>query len=128
MTPHLDDGRIREIETGTVPDRFARGWHCVGLSESFKGGKPHAIQAFGTKLVVFADSEGDVQALDAYCRHMGWRPEQERDQGRLGRAGSSAASNARPHGRWHRAQAPSDPLKKSRAPNRSEKAPKNSDR
>ena len=29
------------------------------------------MEAFGTKLVVFADSKGDVQVLDAYCRHMG---------------------------------------------------------
>ena len=91
MTPHLDDGRIREIETGTVPDRFARGWHCVGLSESFKGGKPHAIQAFGTKLVVFADSEGDVQALDAYCRHMGG------DLSQGGIKGDSVARGRAPH-------------------------------
>ncbi|ORL84440.1 3-ketosteroid-9-alpha-hydroxylase, partial [Prescottella equi] len=33
--------------------------------------KPHPIHAFGTKLVVFADSEGDLKVLDAYCRHMG---------------------------------------------------------
>lgn len=29
------------------------------------------MQAFGTKLVVFADSEGELKVLDAYCRHMG---------------------------------------------------------
>ncbi|MCA1007340.1 Rieske 2Fe-2S domain-containing protein [Rhodococcus hoagii] len=72
MTVHLDgDDRIREIETGIAPTRFARGWHCLGLSEAFKDGKPHSVHAFGTKLVVFADSQGDVQVLDAYCRHMG---------------------------------------------------------
>ncbi|MBM4517862.1 Rieske 2Fe-2S domain-containing protein, partial [Rhodococcus hoagii] len=33
--------------------------------------KPHAIEAFGTKLVVFADSQNKLHVLDAYCRHMG---------------------------------------------------------
>ena len=29
------------------------------------------MQAFGTKLVVFADAAGELHVLDAYCRHMG---------------------------------------------------------
>jgi 3-ketosteroid 9alpha-monooxygenase subunit A len=29
------------------------------------------VQAFGTKLVVFADSGGELHVLDAFCRHMG---------------------------------------------------------
>src|SRR6476620_8801151 len=62
---------VRSIDTGTIPDRFARGWHCLGLSSHFHDGKPHAINAFGTKLVVFATSDGDLHVLDAYCRHMG---------------------------------------------------------
>ncbi|QNG17933.1 3-ketosteroid-9-alpha-hydroxylase subunit A [Rhodococcus triatomae] len=62
---------IREIETGSAPARFARGWHCLGLSEDFRDGQPHSLQAFGTKLVVFADSAGELAVLDAYCRHMG---------------------------------------------------------
>ncbi|MBP0082640.1 Rieske 2Fe-2S domain-containing protein [Prescottella equi] len=66
-----DETEVREIVAGVAPTRFARGWHCLGLSESFKDGKPHSVHAFGTKLVVFADSKGDVQVLDAYCRHMG---------------------------------------------------------
>ncbi len=59
------------IEAGEAPTRFARGWHCIGLTRDFTDGKPHPIHAFGTKLVVFADSEGDLKVLDAYCRHMG---------------------------------------------------------
>ncbi|MCV7167947.1 Rieske 2Fe-2S domain-containing protein [Mycobacterium stomatepiae] len=51
--------------------RFARGWHCIGLADDFRDGKPHAINAFDTRLVVFADSDGAVHVLDAYCRHMG---------------------------------------------------------
>lgn len=62
---------VREIDTGAPMERFARGWHCVGLAEDFRDGQPHAVNAFGTRLVVFADSHGDLQVLDAYCRHMG---------------------------------------------------------
>ncbi|MGV0635449.1 Rieske 2Fe-2S domain-containing protein [Mycolicibacillus trivialis] len=62
---------VREIDTGTLPDRYARGWHCVGVADSFRDGKPHALHAFGRKLVVFADSQGALHILDGYCRHMG---------------------------------------------------------
>jgi 3-ketosteroid 9alpha-monooxygenase subunit A len=65
-----DDG-VRTIDVGVPPTRFARGWHCLGLADSFRDGRPHAIEAFGTKLVVFADSRGELNVLDAYCRHMG---------------------------------------------------------
>jgi 3-ketosteroid 9alpha-monooxygenase subunit A len=62
---------VRDIVAGRPPSRFARGWHCLGLAKSFADGQPHALTAFGTKLVVFADSTGALHALDAYCRHMG---------------------------------------------------------
>jgi 3-ketosteroid 9alpha-monooxygenase subunit A len=63
--------QVRTIEAGSPPARFARGWHCLGLSDRFRAGGPHAIEAFGTKLVVFADSGGELHVLDGYCRHMG---------------------------------------------------------
>jgi 3-ketosteroid 9alpha-monooxygenase subunit A len=69
-TDNADVG-VREIDTGTPPDRYARGWHCLGPVKDFRDGKPHAIHAFGAKLVVFGDSHGDLHVLDAYCRHMG---------------------------------------------------------
>ncbi|WP_117212016.1 Rieske 2Fe-2S domain-containing protein [Allorhizocola rhizosphaerae] len=62
---------VRTIDTGSAPARFARGWHCLGLADRFRDGKPHAVNAFGGKLVVFADSSGALHVLDAYCRHMG---------------------------------------------------------
>jgi 3-ketosteroid 9alpha-monooxygenase subunit A len=65
------DAEARMIDAGTSPARFARGWHCLGLAQPFRDGRPHAIEAFGTKLVVFADSGGDLHVLDGYCRHMG---------------------------------------------------------
>ncbi|GGM73827.1 3-ketosteroid-9-alpha-hydroxylase oxygenase subunit [Lentzea pudingi] len=62
---------VRTIDAGAPPARFARGWHCLGLASSFRDGKPHAIEAFGTKLVVFASEDGRINVLDGYCRHMG---------------------------------------------------------
>ncbi|GHH28576.1 Rieske 2Fe-2S domain-containing protein [Lentzea cavernae] len=62
---------VRTIDAGVPPARFARGWHCLGLASSFRDGKPHAIEAFGTKLVVFASEDGKINVLDGYCRHMG---------------------------------------------------------
>ena len=62
---------VRDIDTGTPPSRFARGWHCLGLTAEFTDGKPHSVQIFGTKLVVWATTSGEIQVLDAYCRHMG---------------------------------------------------------
>jgi 3-ketosteroid 9alpha-monooxygenase subunit A len=66
-----DQDAVRTIEAGAVPARFARGWHCLGLADRFRENGPHAIHAFGTKLVVFADSQGRLHVLDAFCRHMG---------------------------------------------------------
>jgi 3-ketosteroid 9alpha-monooxygenase subunit A len=66
-----DRDGIRTIDPGTPPARFARGWHCLGLADRFRADGPHAVEAFGTKLVVFADSAGQLHVLDGYCRHMG---------------------------------------------------------
>ncbi|MCK0439554.1 aromatic ring-hydroxylating dioxygenase subunit alpha [Gordonia alkaliphila] len=66
-----NDTAVREIDTGTPPSRFARGWHCIGLVDEYTDGKPHSLEIFGTKLVVWADTKGEVKALDAFCRHMG---------------------------------------------------------
>ena len=63
--------QVREIEKGAVPTRYARGWHCFGPVRDFRDGQPHAVEAFGTKLVVFEDSQRTLHVLDAYCRHMG---------------------------------------------------------
>jgi 3-ketosteroid 9alpha-monooxygenase subunit A len=62
---------FRTIDVGAPRTRFARGWHCLGLADTFRDGKPHAVEAFGTKLVVFATGDGTLNVLDAYCRHMG---------------------------------------------------------
>ena len=61
----------RTLDHGTLPTRYARGWHCLGLVDRFLEPGPHEVHAFGTKLVVWADQDGELQVLDAYCRHMG---------------------------------------------------------
>ncbi|MFC7495777.1 MULTISPECIES: Rieske 2Fe-2S domain-containing protein [unclassified Nocardioides] len=66
-----DDTEVRSIEAEAAPTRFARGWHCLGLEKDFADGEPHQVNAFGTKLVVFAGDDGRVNVLDGYCRHMG---------------------------------------------------------
>jgi 3-ketosteroid 9alpha-monooxygenase subunit A len=82
----------RSIEAGAPPQRFARGWHCLGLAEPLRQGGPHAIEAFGTKLVVWADARGELHVLDAYCRHMG---------GDLSRGTVKGDSIACPFHDWH---------------------------
>jgi len=67
----MSEQPVRTIDVGAPPTRFARGWHCLGLADSFRDGEPHAIEAFGTKLVVFQGEDGKLNVLDAYCRHMG---------------------------------------------------------
>jgi len=61
----------RALDQGIPPARYARGWHCLGLADAFRDGKPHAIRAFEGKLVVWQDSKGELNVLDGYCRHMG---------------------------------------------------------
>ncbi|MDF0530710.1 Rieske 2Fe-2S domain-containing protein [Tsukamurella sp. 8F] len=67
----IAEQHVRTIDSGTAPSRYARGWHCLGLLKDFTDGAPHAVSAFGTKLVVFASADGAVHVLDGYCRHMG---------------------------------------------------------
>ncbi|MGH3520109.1 MAG: Rieske 2Fe-2S domain-containing protein [Haloechinothrix sp.] len=65
------DCEVRVIDAGAPQARYARGWHCLGLADTFKDGKPHAITAFGTELVVFQGADGTLNVLNAYCPHMG---------------------------------------------------------
>lgn len=65
------DTDVRQIEVDAVPTRFARGWHCLGLEKDLVDGKPHRVEAFGGRLVVFSGSDGKVNVLDGFCRHMG---------------------------------------------------------
>lgn len=50
--------------------RFARGWHCLGLSRHF-GEEPKGLEYFGTRLVAYRGADLQVHILDAHCPHMG---------------------------------------------------------
>lgn len=70
MPTQAANDEIRTIDAGAAPTRYARGWHCLGPSDWYKDGKPHQVEAFGQKLVVWEGHDG-INVLDAYCRHMG---------------------------------------------------------
>ena len=38
MTTDTAGSGIREIDTGTLPDRYARGWHCLGPVKDYLDG------------------------------------------------------------------------------------------
>lgn len=62
---------MHTIESVPPPERFARGWHCLGLAADYKDGKPHSLDIFGTRLVCFQGEDGQIRILNAYCPHMG---------------------------------------------------------
>ena len=62
---------VRMIEASAASERFARGWHLLGLTREYDDGVPHSVEAFGTKLVIWKSASGEVNVLDAYCRHTG---------------------------------------------------------
>jgi len=70
-TKAAESTEARALDPGNAPTRFARGWHCLGVADSFRDGVPHRVEGFGGKLVVWADSNGELNVLDGYCRHMG---------------------------------------------------------
>jgi 3-ketosteroid 9alpha-monooxygenase subunit A len=60
-----------KIEAAVVPERYARGWHCLGKASDFTAA-PRRLQYFGTKLVAYRGREDNrVHILDGYCPHMG---------------------------------------------------------
>ena len=59
------------IEAAPLPERYARGWHCLGKASDFTE-QPQRLDYFGTKLVAYrGQQDGQVHILDAYCPHMG---------------------------------------------------------
>ena len=40
MTPESPRDDVRSIEAEAAPTRFARGWHCLGLTKDFGDGTP----------------------------------------------------------------------------------------
>lgn len=59
------------IQSDTVPDRYARGWHVLGLAKDF-GAEPVTLNYFGKRLVAYrGKDDAEIHVLDAYCPHMG---------------------------------------------------------
>ena len=66
--------QVRALDHGVARERFARGWHCLGVADEFRRGGPHRVEAFGGHLVVWAGGGSDggaLHALDGVCRHQG---------------------------------------------------------
>ncbi|WP_374439318.1 Rieske 2Fe-2S domain-containing protein [Pseudomonas panipatensis] len=62
---------LHRIEARPLQDRYARGWHCLGLAAQYRDGKAHRLEVFGTRLVAFQGDDGQLHILDGYCPHMG---------------------------------------------------------
>lgn len=63
MQPHV-------IKAEPYPDRYARGWHCLGLASDYTD-EPQTLGYFGGKQVAYRGSDDKVHILDANCPHMG---------------------------------------------------------
>ncbi|MEX1666536.1 Rieske 2Fe-2S domain-containing protein [Zhongshania arctica] len=58
------------IEAAELPDRYARGWYCLGLASEYTS-TPVKLNYFGTRLVAYRGEDGEMHILDGYCPHMG---------------------------------------------------------
>lgn len=59
------------IHSEPVSERYARGWHCLGLAKDFTS-TPQRLEYFGKKLVAYrGEDDNTVHILDSYCPHMG---------------------------------------------------------
>jgi len=62
--------QIHRIQAAPIPERYARGWHCLGLVSDYTD-QPVALNYFGGHLVAYRGEDGQVHVLDGYCPHMG---------------------------------------------------------
>lgn len=67
----MSESEVYTVEAATLTGRLARGWHCLGLADQYRDGKPHKLEAFGTQIVVFETESGQLAALNNFCPHMG---------------------------------------------------------
>ncbi len=51
--------------------RYPRGWFQVGWSDDVPVGTVQALRYFGKDLVCWRGEDGQINVLDAYCRHLG---------------------------------------------------------
>ena len=50
---------------------YQQGWHYIGSSSDFAAGEAKHIDNFATQVAVWRSHNGDLNALNAYCIHMG---------------------------------------------------------
>lgn len=60
-------GEARQIVNNGVPLRFARGWHCLGLSKNFNDGKVRSLKAFGQEITVRTAADGRIHLSNERC-------------------------------------------------------------
>jgi 3-ketosteroid 9alpha-monooxygenase subunit A len=59
------------IKSAPLPERYARGWHCLGKAEGFAEA-PTALNYFGTRWVAYrGKDDGQLHVVGGYCPHMG---------------------------------------------------------
>ncbi len=80
---------IREIVTGTAPHPLRPRLALPRTDGQLPRREAALHRAFGTKLVVWADSAGEIKILDGYCRHMGGDLSRERSRATTSRARST---------------------------------------
>jgi len=72
-TSHHYDVDVREIDTGTPPTRFARGWHFLGVVGEFDDGKPHSVEVFNVACPFhgwqWEGDDGRCAAVPNFKRH-----------------------------------------------------------
>ena len=51
----------------TAAYRYARGWHCLGEAAQYRNGALHTLNVFGSRLLAFANEQGEISVLDANC-------------------------------------------------------------
>ncbi|WP_427004903.1 3-ketosteroid-9-alpha-hydroxylase [Pseudarthrobacter sp. H2] len=60
-------GEVRQIVDNGIPARFARGWHCLGLSRHFNDGKVRSLRAFGQELSLRTAADGRIHVFNEHC-------------------------------------------------------------
>jgi 3-ketosteroid 9alpha-monooxygenase subunit A len=69
----MDDPRWRKGVMNSITPQMMKptGWFQIGWTGDYPNGEVRPRHFFGEELVVYRTEEGNLHALDAFCRHMG---------------------------------------------------------
>ena len=67
----MSDTTDRALDRGTPPERFARGWHCLGLAGTSATASRTPSRRSAASSSSGPTRQGELHVLDGYCRHMG---------------------------------------------------------